>query len=138
MLEDGFKITNMRYEWNNDFYKNVAEQVGADVQAIGEKLTIMAEENGGEKNVTAKMIVEEARNINSPLHTIIFRKTDTEAAELWREAEARKVQCSIQVTFNRESIEIDGTTSRKICFTKRAFKHTTDIPRMSAYNNSLY
>lgn len=137
MVENGYKITNIKYEWNNPFYSNIAKQVGADCQAIGERLEQIAIDNGGEENVTAKMIVQDARDINSPLHTIIFRKTDEEAAELWREEEARKVQGSIQMHFTRESIEVDGTTSKKILFSKRAFQHTSDISRVSTYDNNL-
>ena len=39
MEKNGYKITNAKYEWEDGFYKNLAAQVGADVQAIGERIS---------------------------------------------------------------------------------------------------
>ena len=114
MEKNGYKITNAKYEWEDGFYKNLAAQVGADVQAIGERISKLAEENNGDENVTAKMIVDDARDENSPMHSIIFRKTDKEAAELWREDEARRMQRAIKIVFNKERVEIDGSTTKII------------------------
>lgn len=130
MVKNGFKITNTRYEWEDGFYKNLAAQVGADPQAIGERIAQLAEQAGGDENVTAKMMVEDARNEDSPMHSILFRKTDKEAADLWREAEARKMQGAIKIVINKEKTEIDGSTTKEV-FITRAFTHISNIPRVS-------
>lgn len=122
MEKNGYRITNPRYEWKDGFYKSLANQVGADVQAIGERISKLAEENG---SVTPKMMVDDARNEDSPMHSILFRKNDEEAAEAWREEEARKMQCAIEITFNKERIEIDGSTTKEVIVT-RAFRHLSD------------
>lgn len=127
MLQDGYTITNVRYEWADGFYKNLASQVGADAQLIGERISELAEKNG---NVTPKMMVDDARNEDSPMHPILFRKDDKEAAEAWREEEARKMQGAIKITFNKERIEVDGSTTKEIVVTK-AFRHNSDTPRIS-------
>lgn len=75
MEKNGYKITNCKYEWKDGFYKNLASQVGADVQAIGERISKLAEENG---SVTPKMMVDDARSEDSPMHSILFRKDDEE------------------------------------------------------------
>ena len=133
MEKNGYKITNAKYEWEDGFYKNLAAQVGADVQAIGERISKLAEENNGDENVTAKMIVDDARDENSPMHSIIFRKTDKEAAELWREDEARRMQRAIKIVFNKERVEVDGSTTKEIIIT-RAFRHNSNIPRIPKNN----
>ena len=92
-----------------------------------------SEENNGDENVTAKMIVDDARDENSPMHSIIFRKTDKEAAELWREDEARRMQRAIKIVFNKERVEIDGSTTKEIIIT-RAFRHNSNIPRIPKNN----
>lgn len=134
MVENGYRITNTRYEWKDGFYKNLANQVGANVQEIGERISELADKNG---SVTPKMMVDDARDENSPMHPIIFRKNDEEAAEAWREEEARKMQCAIEIVFNKERVEIDGSTTREVIMT-RAFRHLSDSPRIPRNNPYIY
>ena len=59
--------------------------------------------------------------------------TYKEAAELWREDEARRMQRAIKIVFNKERVEIDGSTTKEIIIT-RAFRHNSNIPRIPKNN----
>ena len=72
----------MTVTWKLGFYKGVdAEKCWSEIQSIGD-------------SYTAKQIVERARDDQSELHKI-FTWDDTEAAELWREHEARRMVTSL-------------------------------------------
>lgn len=53
------------------------------------------------------------------------------------EEEARKMQCAIEITFNKERVEIDGSTTKEIIVT-RAFRHLSDSPRLSKNDSCIY
>lgn len=66
----------------------------ADAQHVGEALTALHQDNGGA--LTARVVVDAARPIESPLHAC-FEWDDLRAAELYRENQARQVLASIRV-----------------------------------------
>lgn len=66
----------------------------ANPQAIGEALDALKDANNGK--LTAEIVLEAARNPDSPMHAG-FTWDDTEAANLHRLTEARKLIVSIQV-----------------------------------------
>lgn len=66
----------------------------AEPQVVGELLDAVQHEHGG--RITAKIVVESARPIDSPLHPL-FEWDDATAAERYREEQARHVLNSIRI-----------------------------------------
>lgn len=66
----------------------------AEPSVVGEALETLQQENGG--RITARVVVDAARPIESPLHSC-FEWDDVRAAELHREDQARHVINSIRI-----------------------------------------
>jgi hypothetical protein len=66
----------------------------ADPQVIGDTLEILQLENAG--RLTARIVVDAARPIESPMHPL-FEWDSERAAELYRESQARHVLASIRI-----------------------------------------
>lgn len=66
----------------------------ADPQVVGDSLDSLQRDNGG--RLTARVVVDAARPIESPLHSC-FEWDDVRAAELYREDQARHVLSSIRI-----------------------------------------
>ena len=82
------KVSRMtEYKWGNAW-------VNADAQRVGERLEVLQHLNG--ERLTPRLVVEDARPIDSPLHPC-FEWDDVRAAELHREHQARQVLRSIRV-----------------------------------------
>ena len=78
----------MVYKWREGYRASVKAQVA------GERLDAIREENGG--HLTPADVVEDARPEDSPLHPE-FTWDNEEAAEKWREDEARRLIRSVCV-----------------------------------------
>lgn len=130
-----YQITNPKYVWNEefDYYKNLAEKAGVTVEDIGKEISEIAEKNG---TATPKDIVDKARNNDSAMHDIIFRKNTEEAAEAWYEGEARNLANSIRIRICQEETKADGTTSQVIKIVK-AFDHLSTEPRLYANSYNI-
>ena len=68
---------------------------GVDAQTVGETLAGLEDKHGG---ITAPMVVDESRPEDAPLHPC-FTWDDQEAAELYRETEARSIVRSVRVVY---------------------------------------
>lgn len=66
----------------------------APAQLVGQELDALQQANGG--RLTARIVVEAARPIESPLHPIL-EWDDVRAAEMYREDQARHVLASIRI-----------------------------------------
>lgn len=77
------------YKWRS------GTRIKADAQAVGEQLYELQRLN--DSRLTPRMVVDEARPVDSPLHPC-FEWDETRAAELYREGQARQVISSIRVT----------------------------------------
>jgi len=78
------------YRWK----PGIPAKLGADAQTIGVELAALVLSH--QDRLTARVIVDEARPSNSPLHPL-FEWDDVAAAELYRETQARLVMRSIEV-----------------------------------------
>lgn len=81
-------MSGMVYKWKP------GARVKLDAQVVGEQLEAIRVRSGGE--LTARMVLEEARNEASPLHDG-FEWDDEVAAEQWREGQARHMITTITV-----------------------------------------
>lgn len=66
----------------------------APAQVVGDTLNQLQQENGG--RLTARMVVEAARPMESPIHALL-EWDDLRAAELHRENEARHIIAAVRV-----------------------------------------
>lgn len=85
--------TKPTYEWRGGRYR------GLDAQTVGEALDRLSKRLGGE--VTSDAVLDEARDIQSPLHDA-FDWDDSEAAEKYRRLEARWLLRRVVVIRNKE------------------------------------
>lgn len=90
-LSKGQKVMATEFRWapGSRMSKKIAEP-----SIIGATLDTLQQENGG--RITARVVVDAARPINSPLHSC-FEWDDVRAAELHREDQARHVINSIRI-----------------------------------------
>lgn len=88
--------TKATYEWRGGRYR------GLDAQTIGEALDRLARHLGGE--VTSEAVLDEARDIQSPLHDA-FDWDDSEAAEKYRRLEARWLLRRVVVIRSKETAQ---------------------------------
>lgn len=98
-----------------------------EAQRYGERLFLLQEQNGGK--LDAKIVVNDARNIQSPLHDY-FMWDDTEAAEKWREQQARVLIGNIHIVIKMNEKEESV----------RAFQHINVVindKKESSYINTI-
>lgn len=82
-------MSGMVYEWKS------RADVPVPAQIVGERLEQVRVQNNG--RLTPRAIVEDARPDSSPLHAA-FEWNDAEAAECWREEQARYLVRQLVVT----------------------------------------
>lgn len=99
-----------------DYIWTAGAHIKADAQAIGGELESLQRQNGG--RLTARVVVDEARTSESPLHGC-FEWDDLRAAELHREDQARHLLACIRVV---EARDANGAPSQTI----RAFVNLTE------------
>lgn len=91
----------MIYEWRS------GSRYRVPAQAAGEIVEQLADRNGGVCPPSA--VVDEARDPGSPLHPVIFRLEQDQAAEAWYRQEARQLVNDITVV-------VEGSTVRPAAF----------------------
>lgn len=89
--------SGMVYQWTT------GARIGLDAQMAGEELARIAKDN----EVTPVEVVEVARPEEAPLHGY-FNWIDAEAAELYRQGQARHLLNSLKVVVRREQGEEPG------------------------------
>ena len=77
------------------FRQSARVKGGVDAQTVGETLAGLENKHGG---ITPPMLVNESRPEDAPLHPC-FTWDDVEAAELYRETEARSIVRSVRVIY---------------------------------------
>lgn len=99
-----------------DYIWTGGARIRANAQLIGNELETLQQENQG--RLTARVVVESARDATSPLHPV-FEWDNVRAAELYREEQARYVLRCIRVVNARDE---HGTPTQ----TMHAFVNLTE------------
>jgi hypothetical protein len=77
------------------YWSDTRPPVDADANEVWEQLERIREEYSD--GINAENVVEDARDENTPLHPVIYRHSDEQAAKLYRKKVARRVVQSIEV-----------------------------------------
>lgn len=107
----------MVYKWKS----MPMESPPVDPQVAGNRLERIRAKNGG--RLTAKMIVEDARPRRSPLHPA-FEWNDIEAAQKYREQQAREMVRSIVIVVSAETEEEAAKSIRAYVSVRPQGEHT--------------
>lgn len=84
----------MTYQWKNSYHKVSADIAGA-----------VCEELEKNENLNAKALVDVSRPEDAPLHSE-FEWNDTEAAERWREQQARNIINSLTIVVDENKAPV--------------------------------
>lgn len=87
-------VTAVKYEWKTGF-------VGVDANVAGVELERLAKRD---QEIVPMTLVDESRPIDAPLHSC-FEWDDTEAAQLYREDQAKTIIRNLQIVYVRNDTE---------------------------------